>query len=141
MVITSSIKATFPCNLQRVWDTVTSLSDYSWRSDIERIEVISDTQFVEITKGGSQTTFTIIKQEPYRLWEFNMENEIIKGHWIGVFCGDKKSTTINFTEYIKLKKWFPSMFVKIYLKMQQRKYVRDLRGVLKIYSHRIHLNS
>ena len=50
MVVMSNIKATFSCNLQSVWQVVTSLTDYSWRSDVEKIEVISDTQFVEITK-------------------------------------------------------------------------------------------
>lgn len=47
----SNIKATFPCNLQNVWQVVTSLTDYSWRSDAKKIEIISDTQFVEITKS------------------------------------------------------------------------------------------
>lgn len=42
----SSIKATFSYNLQSVWQVVTSLTDYSWRSDVEKVEVISDTQFV-----------------------------------------------------------------------------------------------
>lgn len=48
MVVMSNIKATFSCNLQSVWQVVTSLTDYSWRSDVEKVEVISDTQFVEI---------------------------------------------------------------------------------------------
>ena len=59
MVVMSNIKATFSCNLQSVWQVVTSLTDYSWRSDVEKIEVISDTQFVEITKSGYKTTFTV----------------------------------------------------------------------------------
>lgn len=76
----SNIKATFPCNLQSVWQVVTSLTDYSWRSDVEKIEVISDTQFVEITKNGYKTTFMVTRQEPCCRWEFDMENDNMKGH-------------------------------------------------------------
>ena len=91
----SNIKATFSCNLQSVWQVVTSLTDYSWRSDVEKIEVISDTQFVEITKSGYKTTFTVTRQEPFCLWEFDMENDNMKGHWIGVFSGNEKNATIE----------------------------------------------
>ena len=132
MVVTSNIKATFPCDLQRVWEIVTSLTDYSWRSDIERIEVVSDTQFVEIAKGGCRTVFTITKQDPNCLWEFDMENKNMKSHWSGVFSGNEKTATIDFTEYIEPKKWFPKPLVKIYLKYMQVGYVRDLRQALKI---------
>lgn len=131
MIISSNIKATFPYNLQIVWQVVTSLTNYSWRSDIERIEVVSDTQFAEIAKGGGRTVFTITRQEPYRLWEFDMENDNMKGHWVGVFSGNEKNATIDFTERIEPKKWFMIPFVKIYLKYRQAKYVRDLRNVLK----------
>ena len=131
MVVMSNIKATFSCNLQSVWQVVTSLTDYSWRSDVEKIEVISDTQFVEITKSGYKTTFTVTRQEPCCRWEFDMENDNMKGHWIGVFSGNEKNATIDFTEHIEPKKWYMIPFVKIYLKYRQAKYVRDLRNVLK----------
>lgn len=131
MIISSNIKATFPYDLQIVWQVVTSLTNYSWRSDIEKVEVLSDTQFAEIAKGGCRTVFTITKQEPYRLWEFDMENDNMKGHWVGVFSGNEKNATIDFTERIEPKKWFMIPFVKIYLKYWQAKYVRDLRNVLK----------
>lgn len=130
MLVKANKKATFPYGLQRVWEVVTSLTNYSWRSDIEKIEVVSDTQFIETTKDGYRTVFTITKQEPCRLWEFDMENEKIKGHWVGVFSGNDESTTIDFTEYIELKKWFLLPFLKIYLRKQQAQYIKDLRKVL-----------
>ena len=116
MFVKSNIRATFLCNLQSVWQVVTSLTDYSWRSDVEKIEVISDTQFVEMTKSGYKTTFTVTRQEPCCRWEFDMENDNMKGHWVGVFCGNEKNATIDFTEHIEPKKWFMIPFVKIYLK-------------------------
>lgn len=31
------------------------------------------------------TTFTVTVNEPYKRWEFDMENGNMKGHWTGVF--------------------------------------------------------
>ena len=131
MIISSNIKATFPYDLRIVWQVVTSLTNYSWRNDIQKIEGISDTQFVEITKSGYRTIFTVTRQEPFCLWEFDVENDNMKGQWVGVFSGNEKNVTIDFTEHIEPKKWFMIPFVKIYLKYRQAKYVRDLRNVLK----------
>ncbi|MDK7751207.1 SRPBCC family protein, partial [Brevibacterium sp. UMB10442] len=101
----------------------------SWRSDIEKVEVLSDTQFIEITKDRCRTIFTITRQDSYCIWEFDVENDNMKGHWVGIFGGNEKRATIDFTERIEPKKWFMIPFVKIYLKYRQAKYVRDLRNV------------
>ena len=48
-------------------DFVFDIENYAaWRSDLSKTEVISDTQFVEYTKDGYQTTFTVTLVEPYR---------------------------------------------------------------------------
>lgn len=39
---TSNIHATFKCDIKKVWDIITSLKDYSWRSDLEKIEVLRE---------------------------------------------------------------------------------------------------
>ena len=46
----SNMKATFQCEIQKVWNIVTSLDNYSWRSDLDRIEVIDENRFIEYTK-------------------------------------------------------------------------------------------
>jgi hypothetical protein len=130
-VIESNIKVTFQYDLERVWNVVTSLTDYSWRSDLKKIEVVSDTRFIEITKGGYQTAFTVTAKEPYHKWEFDMENDKMSGHWLGLFSEKGGETIIDFTEYISPKKWFLKPFVKIYLKRQQSQYVKDLMRVLE----------
>lgn len=58
----SKISAVFQGNLQTVWDAVTSLDHYQWRSDLSQIEVINEKQFIEYTKDGYATTFTITVQ-------------------------------------------------------------------------------
>ena len=99
----SGKKATFLCYIQKVWDTVTSLDHYSWRSDLDRIEILNEKQFVEYSREGYATTFTITATEPCSRWEFDMENDNMKGHWSGVFSQDGTTTTVDFTEIFQAK--------------------------------------
>ena len=126
----STIKATFPCDVKKVWETVTSLEKYTWRSDLSKIEILNDKQFVEYTKEGYATTFSITVTELYQRWEFDMENDNIKGHWIGIFTQKDRQTEIEFTEDVAAKKFFMKPFVKTYLKKQQSQYVSDLKKAL-----------
>lgn len=126
----SNIKITFPRDIQKVWDTITSLENYAWRSDLDRIEVVNDKQFIEYTKEGYATTFTVTITKPCRQWEFDMENDNMKGHWRGVFVSKGDHTEADFTEEITAKKAFMKPFVKMYLKKHQAKYVRDLEKAL-----------
>ncbi len=126
----SEIKATFQSDIQRVWETVTSLEKYAWRSDLSKIEILNDKQFVEYTKEGYATNFTITVNEPYKRWEFDLENDNIKGHWTGIFTQKGEQTEIDFTENVIAKKVFIKPFVKAYLKKQQALYVSDLEKAL-----------
>jgi hypothetical protein len=126
----SNIRVSFQCNVQRVWDTVTSLENYLWRSDISNIQTLNDNQFVEYTKDGYATTFTIIVTEPFKRWEFDMENTNMKGHWTGLFSQEGNVAIIDFTENITAKKLMLKPFIKAYLKKQQLTYVADLKKAL-----------
>ncbi len=126
----SNIKATLPCEIQKVWELVTNYEDYKWRSDIGRTEVLNEKQFVEYTKDGYATTFTVTITEPCKRWEFDMENSNMKGHWIGVFTPKGKETEIDLTEDVTVKKAFMKPFVKSYLKKQQTRFVTDLKKAL-----------
>lgn len=126
----SNRKAIFHCEVQKVWDVVTSLTEYGWRSDIDKIEVLSEIDFVEYTKDGYATTFTITAAEPWQRWEFDMENDNIKGHWTGLFFQEDGKTTVDFTEDVTAKKAWMKPFVKGYLKKQQARYIEDLKKVL-----------
>lgn len=87
--------------------------------------------FIEYTKNGYATTFTVTVAEPYKRWEFDMENSNMKGHWIGVFIDKGNETQIDFTENVIPKKWFMKPFVKTYLKKQQKQFVLDLKKALE----------
>lgn len=126
----SKIKATFDSSVQEVWSIVTSIENYEWRSDLSKIEKINEEQFVEYTKDGFATTFTITVVEPYKRWEFDMENDNMKGHWSGIFTNKDGKTEIEFTEDVNAKKAFMKPFVKLFLKKQQAQYVSDLAKAL-----------
>ena len=103
----------------------------TWRSDLSKTETVNDKQFVEYTKEGYATTFTVTMVEPYKRWEFDMENSNMKGHWTGVFTSKENETQIDFTENVIPKKWFMKPFVKSYLKKQQMRFVFDLKKALE----------
>ena len=126
----SNMRTTFQCEVKKAWEIVTSLEKYTWRSDLSRIEILNDKQFVEYTKEGYATSFTITVVEPCQRWEFDMENDNIEGHWRGVFTQRDGQTEIEFTEDVAAKKFFMKPFVKSYLKKQQIQYIEDLRAFL-----------
>ena len=127
----ANIKAIIPGDIRKVWDFVLDIENYdTWRSDLGKTEIISEKQFIEYTKDGYSTTFTVTKEDPYRRWEFDMENSNMKGHWIGVFIDKGNETEIDFTECVEAKKIFMKPFVKLYLKKQQAKFVADMRNAL-----------
>ncbi len=128
----STVTATLDCGIEKVWEVVTSLENYQWRSDLSKIEVLSETQFIEYTKDGYPTTFTITVTEPLRRWEFDMDNGNMKGHWTGVFTSKDGGTEITFTEDVTAKKLIMKPFVKSFLKKQQALYISDLKKALGI---------
>lgn len=126
----SNIKVTLPCPIQQVWDTVVNLEDCSWRGDLDRIEKLDQSRFVEHTKNGFSTNFTVTAFEPLSRWEFDMENDNMTGHWTGIFTEAGGGTIIDFTEEVTAKKLLMKPFVGIYLKKQQSAYVSDLKKKL-----------
>lgn len=127
----SNIKVLFQSDVQTVWKIVTSLENYQWRSDLQKIEQLSEEQFIEYTTDGFATTFTVTVSEPCRCWEFDLENRNMKGHWVGIFAEKDGQTEIDFTETVIAKKWIMKPFVKAFLKKQQAVYVSDLKKALQ----------
>lgn len=128
----SNIKESINRDIHNVWETVLAVEKYSeWRSDLSKTEKINETQFVEYTKDGYATTFTVTVIEAGKRWEFDMENDSMKGHWIGIFTSEGDKTQIDFTENVIPKKWFMKPFIKPYLKKQQTRFVIDLKKALE----------
>ncbi len=127
-----NIKVLISCDINTVWNTVTALEKYQWRSDLSKIEIVNEKQFIEYTKDGFATTFTITAFVPCKRWEFDMENDNMTGHWTGIFAEKDGQTEIDFTEDVSAKKFFMKPLVKAFIKKQQELYVSDLKAALKL---------
>ena len=46
----SNMRATLLYPIEVVWDTVTNLKDFSWRSDLKDVRIIDEHNFIEITR-------------------------------------------------------------------------------------------
>ena len=128
---TSRVTEYFPCPVERVWQVVTDLTNTAWRSDLARLEVLDETHFVEYTKSGYTTNFTVTACEPLRRWVFIMENGNMSGSWEGVFESAEDGAQLHCTETVNAKHWWLHPFVPGYLKRQQRLYLDDLRRELQ----------
>ena len=128
---TANMKAEFTSEISKIWNVVTSCTEYAWRSDLSKIEVVEEgKKFIEYTKDGYPTEFTITVYESYKRYEFDMNNNNMQGHWIGIFTESDGVVTIDFTEEVFAKKAIMKPFVGMYLKKQQASYLADLKKVL-----------
>lgn len=123
----SNIKKEFNCSIEKLWSIITNNADYTWRSDLSKIEIIDDKHFVEYIKNNFPTYFTITAKREYEEYRFDIENANIKGRWAGLFrqLPDGRAE-LDFTEEIATNHPIMKLLAKPYLKSQQRKYMKDL---------------
>ncbi|WP_130868483.1 SRPBCC family protein [Intestinimonas massiliensis (ex Afouda et al. 2020)] len=126
----SKVAVHFSCSVEQVWNTVTDLTHTAWRSDLARVEILDSTHFVEHTKSGYTTSFTVTACEPPRFWAFAMENGNMSGAWEGSFEAEVGGTRLTCTETVAGKHWWMRPFIPGYLKRQQKRYLDDLRKEL-----------
>mgnify|MGYP004611040713 FL=1 len=131
IMIKSNINKIINCNIKDVFNRVSDFQNYHWRNDIIKVEILSDTNFIEYSKDGYKTFFEITLLENCKSIKLNLENKNIKGYFIGNFkCIDNDKTLIDFTEYIEIKNFLKKIimmpFIKPYINKQQNQYVNDL---------------
>ena len=127
----ANCKIQLSSDIASVWSLVTDLTNYQWRSDLSSIEVKEGgSVFIEHTKDGFMTTFTITVWEPLLRYEFDMENKNMKGKWIGIFEDNEKGTLLDFTEDVEVRNPVMRLMAKPYLKKQQTLYMKDLKNAL-----------
>lgn len=138
-MITSTIQADLACPVERVWAVLTDLTCQDWRSDIERVEITGEDTFVEYTKGGVATYFTVTRHEPpghwadgdqRATWAFSMENENMTGSWTGKLEPSDSGCRVTFTEEVDARKCWMRPLVKSYLKQQEKRHLSDLKKAL-----------
>ena len=88
----------FEHDIKTVWDTVVDNSQFKWRSDLEKIDVLDQNTFVETNKKGVATTFFITEKDLYRTYSFDLENDKLKGKWTGTFEKTEKGCSFTLKE-------------------------------------------
>lgn len=139
--MTNSIikKEVFPYDINKVWSVVRNIEAYpQWRSDVFDVEILDSTRFIEYGKNAFPTTFLITKEEEPFLWEFDIDNANIHGHWIGMLHETENGTEVEFSEAISVKKIIFKPFVKAYLKKQQSRFMEDLKNIVQLENNEIH---
>lgn len=81
----ANIKVTLLCPIEEIWNKITKLHYFSWRSDLHNIKIIDENNFVEISKNGIETHFEVTDFLKYKCWTFKIEKENIVGTWVGKF--------------------------------------------------------
>lgn len=130
-MVKSNIKKEFNCNIQKLWNLITDNTNYTWRSDLSKIEIIDDKHFIEYSKKNYPTYFTITSKINLKEYKFDIENSNIKGKWIGIFKeSDNGNVQLDFTEEIETNNIIMKLLSKPYLKSQQKRYINDLEKEL-----------
>jgi len=130
-MIKSNIKKEFNCDIVKLWNIITDNTNYTWRSDLSKIEIIDDKHFIEYAKNNYPTYFTIISKEKLKEYKFDIENTKINGKWIGIFKKlDNGNVLLDFTEEIETTNFVMKVLAKPYLKSQQKRYMNDLEKEL-----------
>ena len=126
----SKTTVSFSQPIEQVWHVVADLKHVDWRSDLAKVVIVDKIHFVEYTKTGYATYFSITDWKPPYFWAFTMENENMCGIWEGKFSSVDGGTRLTCTETVTAKRWWMHPFVPRYLKRQQQLYLRDLQREL-----------
>lgn len=130
-MIKSNIKKEFNCDIEKLWNIITDNTNYTWRSDLSKIEIVDEKHFIEYAKNNYPTYFTITSKEILKEYKFDIKNTNIKGKWIGIFKElDNGNVILDFTEEIETNSILMKLFAKPYLKNQQKRYMNDLEKEL-----------
>lgn len=131
-LIQSVYKETLPFSKKEIWDIITNNTNYEWRTDLEKIEIVDETHFVEIDLNHFQTNFNITKMEAMTLYEFQIQNKNLNGIWSGELKEiNNDSTEVTFTEQIEVNNLLMKLLAKSFLKKQQKRYFKDLLNELE----------
>ena len=130
-MIRSNIKKQFSCDRNKLWNIITDNSNYAWRSDLSKIVIVDEKHFIEYTKNNFPTYFTITSKIKLKEYKFDLENNNLKGKWIGIFKElPNGNIELDFTEEIEVNNLIMKLLAKPYLKSQQKRYMEDIEKEL-----------
>lgn len=124
--------AYFSSPIERVFELISNNESTAWRSDLDHVECIDDTHFIEYTKKQEATHFTITKKIAPQYYAFTMENKMFSGKWTGTFLEENGKTKVILVEYIHVHNPILRLlsYVLMDLKKMQKQYVSDVQKAL-----------
>ncbi|QMV84470.1 SRPBCC family protein [Corynebacterium hindlerae] len=122
-----------PYTPHQIWQVITDLTNWKWRSDLADCELIDEHRFIEIPKKGKPIRFRTTCFEPPHIWEFQMDSPTLVGTWQGILePTGRGSCQVRFVEDVHLRnKLLPKWIAKRFLVAYQTQYSRDLRAELQ----------
>lgn len=125
-------EADLPWSVSQVWKVVTNVSDWRWRSDLAKCEIINERVFVEHPKGGKPIRFTTIQCENEHVWEFSIESNSLGGYWRGTFTQTRHGCHLQFVEEVQMRnRLIPNWVTRLFLRSYQTRYFQDLHTELR----------
>lgn len=129
----ASIEAVFTASPSQVFEAITNNSDYSWRSDLSRIDVLGKNTFTEVSKNGFTTNFTITQKIPEKLYAFTLDNNRFSGAWKGTFEETPQGgTRFIMEEELNIKNPIIRLIASAFMNLNkmQEQYIADLKKKL-----------
>ncbi len=128
-----TMKAEFPCPVERVWRKVTDLEQWGWRSDIRGLWAGDGGRtFVELGQDRTHTYFQVTAFAPRCWYAVDMDSEKLSGRWEGYFTSSGSGTQVEFTFDAQFKSRTMGLLARTYLRRRQRQYIEDLRRALEV---------
>lgn len=131
---THRIKADISQDIHKVWKILSEVWGYPiWRRDVEKTVTTDENQFTVCTKDGYSTMYTVIRAEPCRCWEADVENSHVKGRWTIELTSRDGETEIDITACATAKRLSTrpvgkSVFEKTYLQKELERFAADLEN-------------
>ena len=122
-----------PYTPQQVWQVVTDLTNWQWRSDLAECQIVDEHRFIEIPKKGKPIRFCTTRLDSLRSWEFQMDSPSLTGEWQGTFePKEDGGCRVRFVEDVHFRnKLIPKWVAKRFLAAYQAQYFRDLQVELQ----------
>lgn len=119
------------CTVEKAWELVTTLeTQMDWREDLKKIEILDSRQFIEHTRDGYTTHYTITKVEERQLWQRTLTNEDLVGHTSYTFVEKGNQTLFIMKENMSTSNLLFKIFVKNYLRSHQYNYIQSLKKAI-----------
>ncbi|WP_196717434.1 SRPBCC family protein [Actinomyces trachealis] len=117
----------------QIWQVVTDLTNWQWRSDLSDCKVLDEHRFIEFPKKGKPIRFCTTRFEESHLWEFQIDSPALTGTWQGNFeAKENGGCLVRFVEDVHIQqKLIPRWLAKRFLTTYQAQYFRDLRVELQ----------